>query len=259
MAFTQIPDDGGPHSWRVYSGIRRHVQTEHRSCHWNTHGGLAGFPAAKKLLFETAGIAAGALTAFIWSSAAFGRIGIWSDWFVALSGIPDGLITVELGNYSPARLINDSLGIDATWLIAVACGGLTLATIARGCSRSATAQAEGSALDKSNLQDILVVALAGIVTLLSSPLSWLHYFVGAIPMLLITLRPMPEDQHGGASWILSRVVAIVALIAIMMRPLVMLGMEDPRDRAILICVATAALLVLGLRELIALRDTTPTS
>jgi hypothetical protein len=205
----------------------------------------------KKLGVEMAGIAMGTLVAFAWSSLAFGRVGIWPDWLAALSGLPDRLITFELGNYAPLRLLKDSMGIEATWWIALVFVGLALAAIARGRSRAS----QVSAMD-----DILIIALAGIATLLSSPLSWLHYFVAAIPMLLITLRPIrpirptPEGQRGGTSWALSRVVAMVALVAVMIRPLVMLGIGEPRHRAVLLCVATATLFVLGLRELIKLQD-----
>ncbi len=203
----------------------------------------------EKLVLETVGIAAGAFAAFAWSSAAFGGVGIWWSWFSALSTLPGDIITVELGNYAPARLLGDALQIDASWLIALVCGGLALAVITRGLWGVV---GEG-ARDQPGMEDLHVVALAGLVTLLSSPLSWLHYFVAAIPMLLITLRPASGVQHEGASWILAKVAAFGALVVIMVRPMVMLGLGDLRIRALLLCMGTAVLFGLGLRELRTLR------
>lgn len=213
----------------------------------------------RKLAFETAGVGAGAIVAFTWSSLAFGRVSIWQDWLAALAGLPDHLITVELGNYAPARLLSESLGINAGGSIALACGGLALVTILRGRTRSGTKKIDEEFDAEPGLDEILVVALAGIATLLSSPLSWLHYFVAAIPMLLIVLRPGRADQRGRASWAVSRLLAIAVLIAVMIRPLVMLGIGEAHDRAVLLCLAIATLFILGLRELAAWQDNSPSA
>lgn len=203
----------------------------------------------EKLVLESVGMATGALVGFAWSSAVFGGPGIWQSWLSALSKLPDDIITVALGNYAPTGLLSDWLQLDATIAIALVCAGFALAAVGRGLSG---AMPEG-ARDRPGFEDILVAALAGLMTLLSSPLSWLHYFVSAIPMLLIALRPASGLRRNDASWIIARVAAFVALLAVMMRPLVMLEMGNTRDRAILLCVGTTLLFGLGIRELLALR------
>lgn len=204
----------------------------------------------EKLVLASVGIASGALAAFVWSSAAFGGPSIWRSWSSALSALPDDIITVELGNYAPARLLSDWAQVDASLVIASVCAGLALAAVGRGLW-GAVPEEPG---DRAGFEDICVVALAGLMTLLSSPLSWLHYFVSAVPMLLVVLRPAAPGFHrDGAWWIIARGAALVALLAVMMRPLVILELGDDHSRAIFLCVGTALLFGLGLRELHAFR------
>jgi len=203
----------------------------------------------KKLVLETIGMAAGAVTAFAWSSAAFGGPRIWQHWLSALSALPDDLVSVELGNYAPARLLNDWLKVDATYAIGLLCVALALVAVARGLSGALPKGAR----DQPGFEDIVVVALAGLVTLLASPLSWLHYFVFTIPMLLVVLRPTSVRRGENATWVLARVAAFIALLAVMMRPLVMLEIGSTRGRAVVLLLGAALLFYLGLRELLALR------
>jgi len=203
----------------------------------------------KKLVLETIGMAAGAVTAFAWSSAAFGGPRIWQHWLSALSVLPKNLITVELGNYAPIRLLNDWLKVDATYAVGLLFVGLALAAVGWGLSGALPKGAR----DQPGFEDIVVVALAGLVTLLASPLSWLHYFVFTIPMFLVVLRPTSVRRGENATWVLARVAAFIALLAVMMRPLVMLEIGSTRGRAVVLLLGVALLFYLGLRELLALR------
>ena len=204
----------------------------------------------KKLVLESIGMTAGAVTAFAWSSVAFDGPRIWQHWLSALSGLPENLITVELGNYAPVRLLNDWLKIDATYAIGLLFIGLALAAVGRGLWGALPKGAR----DQPGFEDIVVVALAGLVTLLASPLSWLHYFVFTIPMLLVVLRPTSARRGENVTWALAKVGAFIALLTVMMRPLVMLELGDTRGRAILLCMGTTLLFGLGVRELLALRQ-----
>ncbi len=214
----------------------------------------------EKLIFESVGIGVGALLAFAWSSAAFGGVEIWWHWWQALSDLPDRIITVALGNYAPARLVADWLGVDLAVAFGVASSVLALTAIGRGLQGG---QSEiGSPADRPGFEDLHVSALAGVMTLLSSPLSWLHYFVSTIPLLLIALTPTPDGSISGrqglqgalvsgrfASWLV-----MVALIAISMEPFDLLGIGDMRDRAVWLCLGTLFLFAVGLARLSALRD-----
>jgi hypothetical protein len=73
-------------------------------------------------------------------------------------------------------------------------------------------------------------------------------------MLLVVLRPTSPRRGENTTWVLARVAAFITLLTVMMRPLVMLELGDTRGRAILLCIGTALLFGLGVRELLALRQ-----
>jgi len=199
----------------------------------------------RKFVLEMAGVASGVFLAFVWSSLAFGDVGIWWSWIAALSNLPSDLISVELGNYAPARLLSETMNVEASWLILLVCGGLSVAAVMRGRSNGQEADVDA----RSGFEDIQVAALASLVTLLAAPLSWLHYFVAAIPMLLVTLRPMNGEHAAGRGWAIPRVAGFVALLAIMIQPMTMLGLGEPVDRAVFLCVGTVVLFLVGVAEL----------
>jgi hypothetical protein len=216
-------------------------------------GGWAARRRSEKFMYVSVGLGIAAFVAFAWSSFVFEGMSIWRSWFLALSKLPPDIITVELGNYAPARLLSEWIQIDAAVVIALACGALVVGAIARGLSGGESGDVHGGA----GLEDVHLVALAGLVALLSSPLAWLHYFVAAIPMLLISLRPEASFEGRGPGSVASRAIAWIALLAVMMRPLVILDVGDDRSRAIFLCIGTTMLFVLGLRSLMAFR-TAPT-
>jgi len=203
-----------------------------------------------RIVYASVGLAVGVLAAFVWGSVAFGGVGIWARWLSAISNLPDELISVELGNYAPSRLLAESLSVDLTGWIALLCGGIVLGAMARGFLRPA----RDTAAEPAGLEDIQVAALAGLITLLSSPLSWLHYFVAAIPMLLVVLRPAVGRGLEESRRILTHTAAVAALLTIMIQPLVMVGMGAPRDRVIVLCLGTIVLFGLGVWELASRRS-----
>ncbi|HEB88228.1 MAG TPA: DUF2029 domain-containing protein [Deltaproteobacteria bacterium] len=213
----------------------------------------------EKLLFESIGIGVAVLVAFAWSSAVFGGFGIWWDWWQALSSLPDRIITVALGNYAPARLVEDWLGVDPAVAFGVLTSVLALVAIGQGL-RSAGAPI-GSPADRPDVEDLHVAALAGVMMLLSSPLAWLHYYVATIPLLLIALVPLPDGgiparPHPARALVLGPMrpwLAMAALIAISMEPLELLGIGDGRERAIGLCLGTGLLFGIGLARLTGLQ------
>jgi hypothetical protein len=205
----------------------------------------------RKFLLESGGISGGALVAFAWSSSAFGTPRTWQSWWSALSSLPDQIIRTELGNYAPARLLEDWLQLDLSLGIGLACVALALLAMWRGLSSGGVAE---EASDRAGLEDMHIAALAGLIALLASPLSWFHYFTSAIPMLLIVLGPISHRHASARGWNLATIAAIVALLAIMMRPLGLLGIGTVWGRAVILCLGTALLFGLGLRALMGLRE-----
>lgn len=205
----------------------------------------------RKFALESAGMAGAALAAFAASSLAFGGPKIWQSWGSALSNLPDEILTVQLGNYAPARLLHDWLEVDTTAAIALVCVVVTLAAVARGLSGNAISN---ETRNRAGLEDIHVAALAGLIALLAAPLSWFHYFVSAIPMLLIVLGPISRGLPISPAWKVARSLAIVALLSIMMRPLVLLEIGTTRGRAVILCLGTSLLFGLGVRALFMMRE-----
>jgi len=207
-----------------------------------------------KLVHVSIGIAVAAIAAFIWSSIAFrgggGGVDIWWSWLSALSALPEDIITVELGNYAPSRLLLEWIGIDAALAIGLACLGLTLVALIIAFSGAP----KGERPEQAGFEDLGIVALGSLITLLGSPLAWLHYFVAAIPMLLVALGPAWSPRGGGLALFASRVLAWIALVAVMMRPLVILGVGDDRSRAAFLCLGTVILFGLGLWSLLSFRS-----
>jgi hypothetical protein len=201
---------------------------------------------SEKLAFASVGIVAGMVFALVWSSVGFGDAGIWWSWASALSRLPDELITLALGNHAASRLAVEAFGVDVSVPMAVVCGTLVGFAMLRGLWGEAPADPP----ERAGLEDLHVVALASVLTLLVSPLAWLHYYVATIPMLLIVLRPEPAPARRGGEAIVLRGVVWLVWIAVMMRPLVVLGVSDDFGRAVLLCLGTAVLFVLGLRSLL---------
>lgn len=204
----------------------------------------------ERLVFASLGIVAAAALAGLASVLAFGGTGIWWRWAAALSRLPDELITLQLGNHAASRLLVEGLSVDLTAPIAIVCFGLAIAAMARALRGGAPADPPG----RAGLEELVVAALAGVVTLLASPLAWLHYYVATIPMLLVVLRPEAPGARGRLAGIALRGTVWLVWIAVMMRPLVVLDIGDEYGRAVLLCLGTVVLFGLGLRSLLGLRS-----
>jgi hypothetical protein len=64
-------------------------------------------------------------------------------------------------------------------------------------------------------RDVLVVGLGAALSLLASPLTWVHYFILALILMLWALRPVPLNTRK-ALWL--RAITVVAVGAAAMSP-----------------------------------------
>lgn len=201
------------------------------------------------LMLETVGMASGAAAALILSSWCFGTLASWYEWVRALSALPAGIVSIELGNVALSRLIQDSTQLSVAPLLGAAIVGLAFAALWSG--RSAHASEAGpsgptgpTAPCRATVADASAVGLGCLVMLLASSLVWLHYMVMTIPMALVLLAPRPEGRRP-----FQAAGAALAVLALAGSPLVALGVvESQAGAAGVVCAGALLLYALGLRE-----------
>jgi len=194
----------------------------------------------RSALDGAAGVALGGLAAFAASALAFGNAGIWSDWLAALRKLPDTIITVEMGNFGPARLLRDLSGLDLSPVLMLALVLLAVAGI-----RGAFARGGGDGQRRAVLDDALAVSFGCLAMLLSLRLVWMHYFVLAAPA--VTLLLGPRGAAGRIVW--RRGVPFAALAVLCVQPLLVAGLVHSfAALAWCMTLATASLWVALLRS-----------
>lgn len=204
-----------------------------------------------------AGFVVAAIAAVAFTGLYFRSLRCWSDWFLALRNLPDDITTIPMGNFAPARLLDEWLGLDLSPLLPALVGSAGLVALwidARRASGTrpkadgapSVADAEGRVLG-----DTSAVAIGGLFTLLVSRLVWLHYYVLAVPMILLLLRPFPPGQRmRRVDLVVRRALPALALIGIAITPIKQLipSLGD-RTAAVIVCASTLMLFMAGLASL----------
>lgn len=177
----------------------------------------------QKLLMESFGFLVGVLAALAWSSLFFGSAKPWLDWLAAVRSMPAEVMPVETGNYAPLMLIPGGSGTRESIALGFVLALLVLAFvwISRRCDEAAGgAKKPGEAPDREFLEDVLVVGAGCLVYLLSAPLVWQHYFLLAVPTLVLSFRPTPTPSPARTSEVLARrILPALALLALSATPI----------------------------------------
>jgi hypothetical protein len=93
---------------------------------------------------------------------------------------------------------------------------LCLAFFWWGRRRTADAVDHAALLQRERLENICLVALGCIVTMLASTLVWLHYYLLTLPMLLVALRPSREPNRMKIMpFVMLRVIPVTLLVMLM--------------------------------------------
>jgi hypothetical protein len=201
----------------------------------------------RRVLGFSAGLAAGAVLAGSAAAAWFGSAQAWVQWaakFPALLGGQD--LGVAQGNYALLRLLEHASGwrpgpAAPALLFAAAASALWLAV--RSTPERFAAPRERFALDAG------LVAFGAVVSLLVARLAWLHYYVLAIPAVLVLLRP-----RGSAGAPRRLALPLLALLAIAGETAAPLVGSRPLGLAALASAGAALLFALLLAELRGLRE-----
>jgi hypothetical protein len=117
-----------------------------------------------------AGSALGACAAVAAAWMYFESLAPWGDWLAILPEVAASRRTLEAGNYSPAALLGGGSA-----LLAVVLLGATSVALARSRARP-------------EVRLRVAVACGLGIMLLSSRLVWIHYYVLAVPAIVLALR-----------------------------------------------------------------------
>jgi hypothetical protein len=169
----------------------------------------------RKLLIGSAGMACGALIALAWSSIFFGRAGVWIDWLRDLQGLMGRDFPSEDGNFNAGNVLGLQLdGLSQVWLALALCA-LLLAFLWWGRRNAGTADGLRDRVECGQL-----LGLACVIQILTSPLVWVHYFVLAVPLLIVAFRPWSASARRGlTSLLMLRLLPLLSLLLLLEGPL----------------------------------------
>ena len=148
------------------------------------------------ILLTGAGAVVGAIAALGVSTAAFGSMNCWRQWWDILGEdvLHQQQPMIE-GNFGLSRLLLEWGGRDVTTFLLVVFAIAFLAAAVLGRHRQATAEnrpyhtKEGDAA----MCDAYLGICGGVaIMFLSARLAWLHYFIFAVPMLVLACRPLND-------------------------------------------------------------------
>ena len=197
----------------------------------------------RRALATLLGIAAGGLAAVLASAAYFGSLAPWTTWLrqlpVLMSPGSPTAGSADEGNYSLARLLHDSAGVSiGSLLAALLLAAIAVALFLERKRRGATPSAPDPA------RDLLLLGSGAALSLLSSELSWQHYFVALVPLAMAVLRPSAPARPG---------LALAALLGLALVSLQNVGrlfdFHAPSTAAAVVSGGTLLLLAIALVEL----------
>ncbi len=157
----------------------------------------------------------------------------WARWARAAGTLPDTLATRDFGNMAIARALQDAWGIPA------AAAGLALAVAFVGGFSLVLVKSGAVTEDEERLG----LAAGGLAYLLSGTLVWIHYFVLALPIAILSLGASARPRCGR--------LATLALGLMAVRPFFLLtGIFDLRLEMALLDGAVVLLTVALVRGIV---------
>lgn len=206
----------------------------------------------RRIADHAAGGILGAIFAVATSAAAFGSLGAWTEWVNALRGLPDAIITVDLGNYAPARLLSDAVGFDPAPLLVVAGTGAVAWALWRRSRAARSGGPQAAPGSREMPEELPLVAIGALLTVLTPRLAWLHYFLLTVPALLVLSRPN-ESLSSRAAWT-RWILLSLAVVGLSVEPILRIGIPmSSAGAGVVIALTTALLFAALLRELAAIR------
>lgn len=196
----------------------------------------------RRVGFHAVGAAVGGIIAILVATASFGTPRCWTNWLAALQSLPDEVILVKNGNYAPARILGEGLGMNIGIPLAVIFGGLVVAGLwmkRRGAFRRNEAAPGADAFPQ-----VHVVVTGCLLVILLPRLAWLHYYMLTIPAFLVLLCP-GRNLPFEADPFLRQFLVVLAFLGLATDPFFNLGLLLPTSLqgAMAVC---ATLILFGL-------------
>jgi hypothetical protein len=204
-----------------------------------------------KLFTGLAGMVAGTLVALAVSSYFFGDAMAWIDWVRAISSPAYQSVEAGRGNFSPGQSFK--LGFQGQAILSLALCALVLVFFWWGSKTGGekSAPSAGQPQAMATVEYAQLLGLGCLVHMFVSPLVWTHYYLLAIPVLIVAFRPWPEgSERNRLSPLLHRVLPAIALLCLMATPIRgFFDMEDLDFYATVNLTAICILALLGLWQL----------
>ena len=211
-------------------------------------GGWAVRQQYLKLVIAVGGMVTGAVTAVLVSSYWLGSVSVWSDWLKLIQQVVDGGPGEGRGNYAIITQFTSGVGpfgqLAAALLLCLAC----LAFLWWGRRGTAAREADAAESQREFIENACLVALGCLVTMLTSTLVWLHYYLLTIPMFLVALRPWQSlEPVKVLPLLMLRVLPVIALVLLLETALnAVIGSDGRNYWSIATMTSTLLLFVAGL-------------
>jgi len=175
----------------------------------------------RKFFLGMTGMAAGAMFAVGVSSLLYGGLGIWYEWLAQLFELAKVDMPATHGNYDLLKSLGLATGATDRVVAAIVICAILLAFIWWG-RRLPTKAADSGPLagrERALIQYAQLIGMGCLVYMLVAPLVWLHYFVLAIPMLIVAFRPWSRaPAHGALGIILLRLMPALVFLSYLEGP-----------------------------------------
>jgi hypothetical protein len=171
--------------------------------------GWAASRQLQKLLWNFAGMAAGACAAFWFSAVYIGSWRQWPRWIVEMPRLMSEYnAPVIKGNFALSVAIEESTGVNAAIVISL----LVLALAYLGLRRFGRERINSL----SPVSDMRLASVGCLVSLLAVRMAWLHYYLLALVPILYLLRPAKQARGEGsrAGRPILRALAVAAAIMV---------------------------------------------
>jgi hypothetical protein len=166
----------------------------------------------KKLIGLATGVIGAVVISLILSAIHFGQIRIWLLFLKSLPETLDLSISMELGNLSLASYIHNYTGsnISSILLLVFTISYIVIILISR---KGSMKNKNDHNINENKEEIILATGIGCSVTLLTMGLTWLHYYILLIPLILYLVKPLTNFSSVN---IQSKLLVIIALASLIM-------------------------------------------
>ncbi len=183
-----------------------------------------------KMVF--AGAAVGAVFAMLFSSIFFGTVACWAEWLHAAPAVVQSKFNggLDLGNYGLATVLHSIMSVDLSVVLVsiLLCAFAYIAWTSRTPPKFGRHEKNGRtpqpapAADSLFLETASAVCLGLTFMLLSSKLVWFHYYILAIPAIILAFSISFRVGNCAMQATAPRVLSVVGAVCLIRFPVELL-------------------------------------